>query len=255
MLGLLGWGLIVAETVLGVSLLVFYKPKITLSLTIILFVIFQGATIWAWITGATEDCGCFGALLKFSPAAGVAKNTFILGAAVAVWFQTPHILFTQNRGKRWAVVAAGFMGLLLPLTGGFSFSSLSATSSQKPELDFAQLDIQGIQAAALDKGNYVVIVMDTECEHCLEEIYKINELAEDKKLPDLIALVMNMEDQVELFREAFQPLFPVGQIPEKQFWRLLGQGDIPRTLLIKSGRTKKIWDLNVPSAADVKDHM
>ena len=60
------WAVILAECTLGMSLIVSYRPNSTIPLTVILLLIFSGLTSWAWITGVTEDCGCFGDLIKSS---------------------------------------------------------------------------------------------------------------------------------------------------------------------------------------------
>ncbi|MBC8461613.1 MAG: hypothetical protein H8D67_26860, partial [Deltaproteobacteria bacterium] len=77
-LTLSAWGLIGIECALGVGLLVFYRPRLMLLLTAMLLLIFVGATSWAWLTGATEDCGCFGHWLKRTPGEAVLGNLILL---------------------------------------------------------------------------------------------------------------------------------------------------------------------------------
>ena len=55
------WGLVVFECCLGTALTINYCPKISVPLGCLIFLVFIAATGYAWATGVTEDCGCFGA--------------------------------------------------------------------------------------------------------------------------------------------------------------------------------------------------
>ena len=54
----------VLEVVLGIMLLFKIKQKIALSAALLLFIIFLVFSIYGTITGITNDCGCFGSLVK-----------------------------------------------------------------------------------------------------------------------------------------------------------------------------------------------
>jgi hypothetical protein len=46
--------------------------------------------------------------------------------------------------------------------------------------------------------------------------------------------------------EEFEPSFPLGQINDELFWRLLGNGETPKLLLARQGKIVKTWDQEVP---------
>jgi hypothetical protein len=114
------------------------------------------------------------------------------------------------------------------------------------------LDIQGFDESNLHKGDYIIVLLDTECEHCQEEVERINLFTDDEDLPEIIGLCKNDESLRIQFIETFQPLFRLGQIGEDAFWRLLGEGDIPRTFFVSDGRILDIWDEIVPDADQLK---
>jgi hypothetical protein len=101
---------------------------------------------------------------------------------------------------------------------------------------------------ALNNGTYLVVVMDTGCDHCQETIPELNVLAETPGLPPIVGLCVNGESERMAFVDEFQPVFPLGQIEDNVFWRLLGDGDMPRTILTHDGTVKQVWDLNPPTA-------
>ena len=246
LLALSAWGLIALECALGIGLLIFYRPKITLPFTSLLWVMFLGATSWAWITGATEECGCFGAWVEYSPGQAVLENLILLVASLFAWvlYKEPHR--PQSSAKVWCVTIAFLIGIALPLAFGFPLSRISQSPWETIESELSKLQIEGVDKVDLSSGTHLIIIMDTDCEHCKEALPALDALAEAPDLPPLIALSMNNESARRRFVEEFQPAFPLGQIEENAFWRLLGLGDVPRTILLKDKRVQSVWDHHVP---------
>jgi len=55
-----------------------------------------------------------------------------------------------------------------------------------------------------------------------------------------------------MFVEEFQPMFPIGQVREDVFLRLLADGDIPRIILVGDGHVQQAWDQRVPDEDSVR---
>jgi|TARA_B110000238_G_scaffold201193_1_gene255935 uncharacterized membrane protein YphA (DoxX/SURF4 family) len=70
--------LILAETLLGVMLLIGYKPKITLSSLFVITLIFLFLTWYSAYYNKVTDCGCFGDAIKLSPWETFYKNVILL---------------------------------------------------------------------------------------------------------------------------------------------------------------------------------
>jgi len=121
------WGLIGLEFALGVALLVSYRLKFTLPLTGIVFLAFIGATGWAWLSGATEECGCFGAWVKHTPLEAMVHNLIFMAATVLAWLGSLHEKAARSRAKVLTVIVGCVIGLLLPVAFGFSVSKISQT--------------------------------------------------------------------------------------------------------------------------------
>lgn len=66
--------LIFVELMLGIKLLVGFKPKITVWGTFLLMVVFLFLTFYSAVTGKVTDCGCFGDAIKLSPWGTFYKN-------------------------------------------------------------------------------------------------------------------------------------------------------------------------------------
>jgi thiol-disulfide isomerase/thioredoxin len=88
--------------------------------------------------------------------------------------------------------------------------------------------------------------MGTDCAHCKELLPDIDMLAEESGIPKVVALSKDNEAQRRAFVKKYEPVFPIGQVSEKAFWRLLGNGKMPRILLVQEGKIRKVWDRTVP---------
>lgn len=241
------WSLIGLEFGLGAALLVSYRPKLTLPFTGALFLVFLSATGWTWLSGSTEDCGCFGALVKHTPREAVIHDLIFLAATVLAWLGSPHEKTTRSRAKVLTVLVAGVIGLLLPFNFGFSVSKISQPPLKPIETALEELEIDVKDSIDLKKGEYIIVLIDTECLDCQEDIPEIDILASSKDLPSLIALCANEEQQRMTFLKEFQPTFRLEQISDDAFWRLLARGDVPRTILIRNGSVLQVWDQKLPN--------
>ena len=245
-------GLIALECTLGVGLLLFYRPKLTLLLTSALLLIFVGATGWAWLTDVTRDCGCFGAWIKRTPAEAVLEGLILLALTVIAWGMHRPSRKPEVRSKAWAIAAACLAGLVLPLAFGSPVTRPEPNQTGTSDILLGNFQIEGLDHIDLAHGEYLLVLMDTDCSHCRDAVAAINWLAEDPDLPKIIALSSNDVDQLEKFRKDLQVIFPIGHIIEKDFWRLLGDGNVPRTFLVRDRVVQEVWDIEIPDEHTVK---
>jgi hypothetical protein len=238
--------LIVLECSLGVGLLLFFRPKLTLFLTSALLLIFVGATGWAWLTDATSECGCFGAWLKRTPAQAVLEGLILLVLTVIARAISPPSRKPEVRSKTWGLVVACLAGLILPLAFGSPVTRVDPNQIKTGDILLGDFQIEGLDRVDLALGDYLLVLMDTGCSHCRDAVAALNWLAEDPDLPEVIALSSNGEEQLKTFRKELQAIFPIGRITEEDFWRLLGDGDVPRTFLVRDRVVQEVWDTEIP---------
>jgi len=252
-LALGAWALIIAESTLGWSLIVSYRPRITLKLAAALLMVFIGVGAYAWLSGVTEDCGCFGSWVKRSPKQGVIEGLFML---LAVLFSMAFRRRTKNGWnavKGWSVAMACLTGLVLPASLGFlpfpGGGGASIGEGGAPR----SFPLKDAGIGDLSSGVHLVILMDTDCASCLDSVEAINELAADGDLPEVIALAANDEARRREFMEMNGVDFRLAGIGEDDFWSLLGAGDIPRTLLVRDVRILMVWERAAPDRVAVLD--
>jgi len=251
LVALTAWGLIAVECVLGVALIVFYRPKLFLGIAAGLLLFFWAVTSWAWWTGSTENCGCFGGWLDRTPGEEAIENVVLLLVTFFAARRPAHLKWHPSRARAWAVLAAGLVGLVLPLVPDLPTPKAKPFDSEV-KTAVSQLELHGPQVVDLTQGTHLVVLMSTDCLPCREAVFDLNELGLIPDLPPIVALCTNAECECEMFVEEFQPDFPIGCVTDKLFFELLGDGDTPRILLLSEGRVVHTWDQVVPEEGMIR---
>ncbi len=82
---------VVFEVVLGVFLLIGYKPKFTVWSLLLMIVFFTFLTFYSAYFDKVKDCGCFGDALKLTPWESFAKDIILLFFILILFFGVKHI--------------------------------------------------------------------------------------------------------------------------------------------------------------------
>lgn len=246
------WGLLTFECCLGTALILNFHPKIAVPAGGLLFLVFIGATGYAWVTGVTDDCGCFGSWIKRTPQEAMLEDIVLFAALMVAW--------KYNRSfRRWPffmkeiLTAMAFLaGFSLPVTTGPLLDRINTAITGPVKEGFEPFVLKDFPGKDLSVGRHIIIVLATDCSHCRAEMDNLNRIAEDKTLPDVISVCINNQKQIDDFKFDFDPAFEIYQIDSDDFWRLLGDGKIPRIILINDGIIVKKWDYAVPAIDELK---
>ena len=249
---IIAWGLIAVQWVLGAGLILFYRPGWLLPLTTLLWLFLMAVTGWAWLTGVTRECGCFGAWARQKPGIATLENLGFFLITLLIWKYSGASQTTGGRAKAVIMAAAFAISLVLPL-----FSGVPGVSKSQDQVDdfpfelIKDIHIPGKGRIDFKQGSHILFLMSTDCLHCQESLPEVDLLAEARQLPRVIALSMNGDMERERFIKEYDPAYPIGQIKEDLFWRLLGMADLPRFLLRSDGRVLKVWNQGVPMFYEV----
>lgn len=89
-----------AEIILGVALLVSYKPKVTIWLLLLLITFFTFLTFYSAYFNRVTDCGCFGDAIKLKPWTSFTKDVVLM---VLILFVIGHRNRIKPRSTGWIV--------------------------------------------------------------------------------------------------------------------------------------------------------
>jgi hypothetical protein len=191
-----------------------------------LYLIYTG-----FILGDSSNCGCFGELLKMSPAESIIKNLIII-LLLGVLFK----LAGNKKNNLYvpAAVLVASLGLvfgLAPIRNVDEFMFREYTSFT----NYGRVD--------LSEGEKLIALFDPDCEHCQETAVELNkQLSEGRNIPKLFILFMSESSSTpKKFFEKTDTEFPYKEIPISTFFDLIGSSP-PRIYWLSGGKIKETWD-------------
>ncbi len=101
---------VVFEVVLGVFLLVGYKPKFTVWSLLLMIVFFTFLTFYAAFFDKVKDCGCFGDFLKLKPWESFWKDVVLLVLILVLFAGSKHIRPLFSKLPTTVLALLGFIG-------------------------------------------------------------------------------------------------------------------------------------------------
>ena len=103
---------VVFEVILGVFLLIGYKPKFTVWSLLGMIVFFTFLTFYSAYFDKVKDCGCFGDALKLTPWESFTKDVILLAFILVLFFGIKHIKPIFSKFATTLIALAGFIWCL-----------------------------------------------------------------------------------------------------------------------------------------------
>jgi len=221
------------ELFLGAALLFpFYLKRIILPLAIVTLAAFTLLQGYQMTLGEqTQDCGCFGEMVRMSSAQSLAKNIILLG--LSLW------LFKTTRAEKrnfivpasLAVVSVVAVFLFAPVRRNYDETFAKYTQFEKA----GRVD--------LTNGSKLVAVFNADCEHCQETARELDALAaKSAEFPQIYVLMFGENAAaVSAFAEKTATNYPYHLISAPDFFALIGNSP-PRMYWLQDGKIRARWD-------------
>ena len=119
-----GFMVSLAEIVLGMGIIVGYRIRQTLVLSMLMFIFFGFLTFYSAYFNKVTDCGCFGDAIHFTPWQSFTKDMFLLVLTIILWV------------KHKEIIQESYSLMLLALTSIIGSSLASYSSTNLPLIDF-----------------------------------------------------------------------------------------------------------------------
>ena len=224
--------LIGIEFTLGILLIMPYSLRtMVIPSTILFLIIFTGYLGYTGlILKDTQNCGCFGEVIKMSPIESIIKNIVLIVFLV--------LLFKLSNEKRnyFAIPAVAILCVAL------IFVSLPVNSQK--EFKFVNYtNFAGEGRVDLSNGEKLIAILNLECDHCQALAQELSETKNrNNKLPKIYTLLFKEGNvTVDSFKTMTKFDFPYHMIDMNEFLNLIGQSP-PRIYWLKDGKVKEIWD-------------
>jgi Methylamine utilisation protein MauE len=229
---------------------------------ILLTVVFSGLIVYGWQVNGLEDCGCFGTAIKMGPQASLLKNGILIIVLIGAWLglrEADHLHTRTVLPKHWTRVMAG-VGLtvvaVLYLMGNQTHddSDKIAPAANASDKDFPYVFSTEGQDFDLGDGNHLVVLLNTECEHCKASVPGLNALYESDALPDMVALMMGNDTTLDDFLLETEPTFPMQLMDDLQFMAHIKSAP-PILYYLQDGFIQHFWEWedDPPTAAEISE--
>lgn len=230
----LGRILIALELFIGIALLQpYYFKKIILPVSLLTLVGFTGLLSYSYFLGDTNNCGCFGEIIKMSPFEAILKNIVLIIIGV--------FLFLHSKTKVEKLYIPTFILFL-----SFAVVFIVAPIKSYDNLTFSKYtNFDNGERVDLTEGDKIVAIFFIDCEHCIETAKKIVTLEKEiTKFSNFYILFSGVEtDSVKHFIDQTNIEHPYLRIPMGDFFDLIGNAP-PRIYLLEDGEVKEYWDDN-----------
>ena len=229
---------IVVEFLIAIALLINYRPKITFTGAGILLFFFIIVTGWAWTQGKTEGCGCFGSLASRTPAEVIIEDIFLLGGLFVSWLSMKGNNIQNLQWKNRLFLASLVFAVALPFLGP-RMPVDSIVTDLKIGADLKDLSVSDIDAD-LTEGEYLVVLLDEECEQCEKIVEDLNRILNNSTAPELVGILVGNRDNVFEFVWKYGVIFNLGYAPREEVGNLYRK--LPKAFLLKDGIVEQVWN-------------
>ena len=240
----LATGAVALEFALGLMLLSGIGRRFAAKIAIPMVVLFIAFIIRALATGMS-GCGCFGEAISIPPRIELFLDFALLGLLVVVWRAGED--FAPARGR----VATSF-GWLALCAGALIFLGRGPVVPTEESLgvqfdDLAVLALANPPVAIPQEG--FLFFFSGDCDHCWAYAGGVELMGQRIKDFRVIGITLSDAADLEGFREAFQPSYPIHVLPPREFNSLVST--FPSGVWIQGGRIAGSWAGFVPGLRQI----
>jgi hypothetical protein len=241
------------ESIIGLALLLNWRPSITFPLATGLMAAFTALVTSAWMEGYDASCGCFGSLVERSAGEAVVEDVAMLGLLLLAWAGSRAVdPLTRRAGTAVAIAGVGLLVLgTVQLSGAYERIS---DSDLRVGVSLTGLQVLS-EASDLLVGERLIVVMSPTCERCRRSVPRINRLIAELDGLGVVAVTHFDQESAALTEmvATLKPVFPIATVTKKDFMRLAWGHGVPRMAMLRDGEVVKVWEAHeLPDAGDVK---
>lgn len=104
---------VIVEVILGVLLLIGFKPKFTVWSLLLMIVFFTFLTFYSAYFNKVTDCGCFGDAIKLTPWESFTKDVILLVFILILFFGRKYITPLFNTKANWIIGGVALLACML----------------------------------------------------------------------------------------------------------------------------------------------
>lgn len=231
--------IILLEILLGLTLVLGITQKITAIAAICVLLVFTGAYTYGWLVNSVEDCGCFGNLVKSTPAITYIRNFVLIALLIIVVCLDEEVFYTVQKWK--AVI---LFSIMIPsvFAAGLSFRINTHHTNSHPFEGKKASETQLKKYIGNDGKSKLVLFMSYQCQHCWNSIENFKAYVENGFVDTAFCFALcnttpSGSDSASLF---FKESYPEVQCQEVIRDSVRFVEATPTAFLIKDNKVDKI---------------
>jgi len=240
--------LIAAELILGTALVLEYRPRIAAGATLVLLLVFAGATTEAWANDRIDACGCFGRLAERGPGSVVLFD-LLMCALLLPSLPGRYVGSGGREAPTWrrsTVLAAGCLGLVVPLLA----PRLPLDDLLTELVVGADLRALDLEDRAPDRGPVLLAFLDLRAERSRGAVAGLNAIAVGLPAAGVVGFAVAAPDDRATFSWTAGAGFAIEEIGLATLNRLVRR--TPRFALLVDGRVIATWEGAPPDVQTVR---
>ena len=229
------------ELSIGLLYLIRIYPKSVSYVTLCLMIIFTILTVYIEISGSTEDCHCFGNVIKFSNTTTILKNIIIIIMVVYSLIYCKRKKFKYNIFILVCSLFLGFGASLVVHPPDLMFAKEIHTDNYyyKPSLD------KFIANNKLTNKKLIICFLSSKCKYCQLTAKRISIISEKinktNKTNNILYVFWKTDnDTVDFFKETKTHTFNSQNMDVIEFLKLTN-GTMPLIILYNKGAVEKAF--------------
>lgn len=186
-----------------------------------------------FVLGDKDNCGCFGEMIKMSPAESIIKNIILM---IIDW-----ILFVAIKEEKKKKIIP-----MLIIVISYACVFIISPVKRVKEFKFSSYtNFVGAGRVDLASGDKLLAVFNTECDHCQEVAKELSKIRNTKNFPELYVLFFTEGSvSIDSFKAITKSNFPYHLINVNEFFNLIGQSP-PIVYWLKDGKINAVWERNI----------
>lgn len=238
--------IILLEILLGIALVLGLFQRTTAIVSICVLLVFTGAYSYGYFVNSVEDCGCFGSLIKSTPAMTYIRNVVLMAMLIVIAHLDETIF---NNVPQWKVVV--LLGVMLPsvFAAGLTFR-IERHHNRSHSFEGKNIaETPLIKYTKADGKRKLVLFMSYQCQHCWNSIENYKAYVENGFVDTAICYAMcaTKQNEADSASHFFKESYPEVNCREVKRDSVAFVEATPTAFFIEENRITRIVTGGLPS--------
>jgi len=226
----------------GAALITGYRQSLLFPLSIFFFAVLSAISWIAVKSGRTEDCGCYGGVIRPSIYQSVGLNIVYSFLLALAWLRPA----SPDHSDIWRLAVAAAVATSFAAAAALRLDANSAYSPVSPLQPGKRWNTRWSGGRAINtNGEVLISFLGPECPHCKKWVKIANAMVKSPMLPEVLGVVSVDESRLRQFRDDHEIQFPLARVSVSRMLSLAPA--VPTTVLVNDGAIERIWIGNMPA--------